>query len=626
MDKKRIANAAVAAGLSLSMVLTSVPVTALATETGTDAQQAEGKAPSYDVKAVIVDSETGEPLSDKEVYLSQGADVVAALNSGFLSVPRTQGDKQLVRLYDDLGTVEIAYDAKTDTFSGSMKANGSVKLYAEYQKVEPEQRAVTVTFKTAEGKDLKQVIMMSGEALNAWGRLDPVKDAIEAETPAGKKFLGWSFVENGTANDVIDNSAVVTGDWVLYPVFVDEAVPAQKRVVTLKFQSGDPIDSNSLEEGENIAWVLNAGAKFNLPKEWNGQVLDYLYTEDGSQITYDAATGTFSGALVVPNYDLVLYAHYTDVEEPVTATTVTFHDSDDSVLSERIYGIGEGLNQFDKADVVAGKVTVPAGKVFVGWAFAETPNDVLPDDYAIMGPVHLYPVFADAEEPVQWAKATFLDEDEKTVLGTADYQVNEPLNFWAVEPAARDGYTFKGYKIQGKDEVVDPKLVTMSADGMTFVAVWERDAEEPIPVMHTVTLIDKANGTEDSYKVKDGEAFAEPTDPTFEGYKFLGWSLNETKKQGFEAYDFSTPVTSDVTLYAWYVADEDTTTPEEPATPEEPGDGTTNEEAATTTPEAKKDAVPNTGDTTNTAAVAGVGLAGVLAAVAGAFFKRRNNE
>lgn len=71
----------------------------------------------------------------------------------------------------------------------------------------------------------------------------------------------------------------------------------------------------------------------------------------------------------------------------------------------------------------------------------------------------------------------------------------------------------------------------------------------PTPSEHTVTF-DTAGGSEIEEKtVESGKTVEKPADPTKEGYLFDGWYNGET------AYDFSTPVTGDITLKAnWAVA------------------------------------------------------------------------
>ena len=67
---------------------------------------------------------------------------------------------------------------------------------------------------------------------------------------------------------------------------------------------------------------------------------------------------------------------------------------------------------------------------------------------------------------------------------------------------------------------------------------------------YTVTF--DANGKDasmpDPQRVKEGKTATEPSDkPQYKGYTFGGWYTDEACT---EAYDFSTPVTADMTLYA----------------------------------------------------------------------------
>jgi len=68
-----------------------------------------------------------------------------------------------------------------------------------------------------------------------------------------------------------------------------------------------------------------------------------------------------------------------------------------------------------------------------------------------------------------------------------------------------------------------------------------------------VCWIDSANGTKNTQTVEKGEKISKPSDPTRDGYEFLGWYLDD------EEYDFTSPVKKGITLTAkWKQLDGDT--------------------------------------------------------------------
>lgn len=93
----------------------------------------------------------------------------------------------------------------------------------------------------------------------------------------------------------------------------------------------------------------------------------------------------------------------------------------------------------------------------------------------------------------------------------------------------------------------------------------------------------------------------------------------------YAEYDFASPVTGDLVLYASYVKNAEPSVPEQdqPAAPA-PSDEVSPEQAkADAAAEAN---VPETGDATNATAVAGIGIAGLVAAAASFFLRRRNEQ
>ena len=121
----------------------------------------------------------------------------------------------------------------------------------------------------------------------------------------------------------------------------------------------------------------------------------------------------------------------------------------------------------------------------------------------------------------------------------------------AIDPGVplRDGYKFTGWLLDG--EPFD--FSTPITGDITLVAGWE-ESEEPAPVLHTVTF-DDGTGNTVTVNVQEGETVQEPSAPSRDGYEFTGWLLDGTP------YDFTTPVTGDITLTAgWEKTEEPVTT------------------------------------------------------------------
>ncbi len=112
-----------------------------------------------------------------------------------------------------------------------------------------------------------------------------------------------------------------------------------------------------------------------------------------------------------------------------------------------------------------------------------------------------------------------------------------------VEPY-RYGYEFLGWYLNG--EKYD--FSTPVTEKITLYAKWEKKEIQDGEKESYLVDFDSNGGTYvKPQEVEDGEKVVKPTDPTRECYDFVGWYLDSALTK---EYDFTTPVTSDMTLYA----------------------------------------------------------------------------
>ena len=106
-----------------------------------------------------------------------------------------------------------------------------------------------------------------------------------------------------------------------------------------------------------------------------------------------------------------------------------------------------------------------------------------------------------------------------------------------------------------EDYEVKMYRLVMERDGLHVdMKLIGKDGQEIKPPAKTYTVQfkdDEGNTLSDSQTVKENEKANEPEAPAKEGYKFIGWQLNESK------YNFSSPVTQDIVLVAKFEKEQD---------------------------------------------------------------------
>lgn len=182
---------------------------------------------------------------------------------------------------------------------------------------------------------------------------------------------------------------------------------------------------------------------------------------------------------------------------------------------------------------------------------------------------------------------------------------------------SRKGYTFAGWNTKADgtgnayaDAATVKNLTIENCATVTLYAQWKQ-------ITHTVTFSDPdGNTSTPAQTVNDGATATAPQDPTRDGYTFDGWYLDGEK------YDFSTPVTEDITLVAkWAETAKEASPKTEPTTAEKPEPPAAPKPA----PKAPAAKVPNTSDATvPTYALAALVSGGVVLVVMGSRKRSRS--
>lgn len=239
--------------------------------------------------------------------------------------------------------------------------------------------------------------------------------------------------------------------------------------------------------------------------------------------TYDFATPVTG--------DITLTAGWT-----INTYTVRFDTAGGSSVPEQAIDHGQ-------------KITEPAAPTREGYTFTGWLLDGRPFDFStpITGNLTLTAGWQENEPPAPVTHTVTFDSAGGSTIPAQTVTDGAA----AIDPGTptREGYTFTGWLLDGKPF----DFATPITGDITLTAGWE-ESGEPAPTIHTVTF-DDGTGNTVTVNVQEGETVQEPSAPSRDGYEFTGWLLDGTP------YDFTTPVTGDITLTAgWEKTAEPVTT------------------------------------------------------------------
>jgi uncharacterized repeat protein (TIGR02543 family) len=144
------------------------------------------------------------------------------------------------------------------------------------------------------------------------------------------------------------------------------------------------------------------------------------------------------------------------------------------------------------------------------------------------------------ESNYEWTAHTVsFNTDGGTVIADATVNFGRPVD----EPAdpEKEGYVFVGWY----EDAEFTKEFNFETPIIKDTTIYAKLGEKKV-----VTFDSKGGSAVASADVASGEKVAKPEDPTQEGLVFGGWFTDEGLTAG---YDFDTPVTADLTLYAKWI-------------------------------------------------------------------------
>jgi uncharacterized repeat protein (TIGR02543 family) len=364
----------------------------------------------------------------------------------------------------------------------------------------------TVTFDSAGGSAVESQKVVSGACATK-----PANPTLE-----GFDFDCWADADG---NEYKFNTPVAS-DITLYAKWTKSGESTTACTVTFDTAGGSAVATQTVTPGD----------KAEQPADPTLEGFDFQgwLTEDGE--AYDFSTPVTSS--------LKLCASWSKSSEPIVAHEVTFDTAGGSPIASQV--VAEGFT----ADVPS--TPVLEGFTFDYWADIDG-NKFDFEKTAVTSDIALYAHWTASADPIPACLVTF-DSSGGSAVGAQTVVKGGT----ATEPSpapTRDGYTFDGWFLENGSKY---NFATPVTSDLKLCAHWSKGGE-PVAA-YTVTFDSAGGSAAESQKVGDGDMATEPNPaPTWDGYTFLGWFTEDG-----EAYNFSTPVTSDVVLYAKWQKSGDT--------------------------------------------------------------------
>ncbi|MDR0514396.1 MAG: InlB B-repeat-containing protein [Coriobacteriaceae bacterium] len=444
-----------------------------------------------------------------------------------------------------------------DAFDFTSPITGDLTLYAKWTELPP--AVFTVTFDSAGGSAVPYQMVDEGAC------------AVlpDAPTRAAFVFGGWFTSADGGATlaaNAFDFATPITGDLTLYAKWTASPTTA---TVTFDSAGGSPIASQTVGIGQLAIEPMPAPSR-------NGYALIGWFTSEDGGVTLSDQPFLFKKSPITT--DITLYAKWTQA-----VFSIYTQEGDDEETRTLAYSWTQA-----ELDALISPSTDPVSALYFKdevWRVWTSAQYVLFDDlFAEAGLTDEWHEGASISYPGNNGSQTysykeivedswFFPNTTRTTENIAGaYQVPFVLSMRAYNDLIPQGFTAKIQEAvnvtkQTSDKARTPVFGFSQEwyyghigggqrfwNGITSITFIK--AAPPVPVTYAVAFDSTGGSPVDAQVVREGAMAVMPAEPLRDGHAFAGWftSADGGTTLAADPFDFATPITGDLVLYAkWNV-------------------------------------------------------------------------